>query len=69
LETPRTDRGDEPTHVALHASIAQGDGLALSAMTHPHPLLGPLSRYAWIALVGAHEARHAAQLREHLALA
>jgi len=54
----------ERSTVAVHEAIANADGLALSEVTHPHPLLGPLSLYAWIAFVGAHEARHAAQIRE-----
>jgi len=54
----------EQATVALHASVLEGDGLALDAITHPHPRLGPLSLYHWIAFVGAHEARHAAQIRE-----
>src|SRR5262249_4976112 len=54
----------ERSTIALRASIAQGDGLALSEITYPHPLLGPLSMYGWIALAGAHEGRHAEQIRE-----
>jgi len=54
----------ERSTVELRASVAEGDGLALSTITHPHPLFGPLSLYYWIAFVGAHEARHAAQIRE-----
>lgn len=52
----------------VRASIAQGDGLALATITYPHPLLGPLTLYTWIAFVGAHEARHAAQIRECIAV-
>jgi len=54
----------ERATVDVRASIAEGDGLALSTITHAHPLFGPLSLYYWIAFVGAHEARHAAQIRE-----
>jgi len=54
----------ERATVHVRASVAEGDGLALSTITHPHPLFGPLSLYYWIAFVGAHEARHAAQIRE-----
>ena len=46
------------------AAIARGDGLALSQVEHPHPIFGPLNLYQWVAFVGAHEARHAAQIRE-----
>lgn len=44
----------------LHA----GDGLALSSIVHPHPFLGDLDLYEWVHFVGAHEARHTAQVRE-----
>jgi hypothetical protein len=30
----------------------------------PHSVFGPSSAYHWFAFVGAHEARHAAQIRE-----
>jgi len=49
---------------SLHKMVVSGDGLALDAVSHPHPALGPMSIYQWIAFVGAHEARHAAQIRE-----
>jgi len=54
----------EQSTVAVREAIAKADGLALSEVSHPHPLFGPLSLYTWIAFVGAHEARHAAQIRE-----
>ena len=44
--------------------IASGDGLRLGAVYAPHPALGPLSAYEWIAFAGAHAARHAEQVRE-----
>jgi hypothetical protein len=59
----------ERSTIAVREAIAQGDGLGLSEIRYPHPLLGPLSLYAWIALVGAHEGRHAQQIREGLTLA
>jgi hypothetical protein len=40
------------------------DGLALGTLSMPHALFGPLSASHWLAFVGAHEARHAAQIRE-----
>ena len=54
----------ERATVAVRAAVVECDGLALSTITHRHPLFGPLSLYYWIAFVGAHEARHAAQIRE-----
>jgi hypothetical protein len=44
--------------------ILTGDGLALGEVSAAHPALGPLTGYGWIAFVGAHAARHAAQIRE-----
>jgi uncharacterized damage-inducible protein DinB len=49
---------------ALLAAVREGDGLALSEITFPHPLLGPLNLYQWVLFVGQHEARHAAQIME-----
>ena len=49
---------------ALRAAALTGDGLALATLSYPHPLAGVLNLYQWIAFVGAHEARHAAQIRE-----
>lgn len=48
----------------LRSAMASGDGLDLGMVRHPHPRLGSLSLYEWIAFVGAHEARHAEQIRE-----
>jgi len=44
--------------------IHTGDGLALGAVSAPHPALGPFSAYEWIAFVGSHAGRHADQIRE-----
>src|ERR1051325_4738418 len=54
----------EKSRAALRATIAAGDGLALGTVSSPHPLFGPLSLYHWYAFLGAHEARHAAQLND-----
>jgi hypothetical protein len=44
--------------------VSACDGLALATVSMPHPVFGPSSAYHWFAFVGAHEARHAAQIRE-----
>jgi hypothetical protein len=44
--------------------LASADGLRISDVTMPHPVFGPLDLYTWFAFIGAHEARHAAQIRE-----
>lgn len=54
----------EGARVALLGALAAGDGLALGAVTRPHPLFGPLDVYQWVLAVGGHEARHADQVRE-----
>jgi hypothetical protein len=46
------------------AVVHSGDGLALGAVSAPHPALGVFSGYDWIAFVGSHAARHADQIRE-----
>jgi hypothetical protein len=56
--------GFAETRRALTDVIVSGDGLALAEVSAPHPALGPLTGYGWIAFVGSHAARHAAQIRE-----
>ena len=48
----------------MRAMLMANDGLALSSVTHPHPRFGMLSVYEWVAFMGAHEVRHAEQIRE-----
>ena len=52
------------TREALKQTITNGDGLSLGAVTAPHPILGEVTAYEWIAFAGAHAARHADQIRE-----
>lgn len=54
----------ERARTALRDSVRAADGLALSEIVQPHPVLGPINLYQWIAFAGAHEARHAAQVME-----
>jgi hypothetical protein len=54
----------ERAGAAVRDALRSGDGLALGALTHPHPLFGPLTLYYWFGFIAAHEARHAAQIRE-----
>jgi transposase len=44
--------------------VQTGDGLALGSVSAPHPRLGGLTGYEWIAFIGSHAARHADQIRE-----
>jgi hypothetical protein len=48
----------------LRAMLAANDGVDLSSVKHPHPRFGELSVYEWTAFLGAHEVRHADQIRE-----
>lgn len=54
----------EAARVALKQIVAGADGVALGAVSAPHPALGPLNGYEWIAFVGTHTARHAEQIRD-----
>jgi uncharacterized damage-inducible protein DinB len=54
----------ESARVAFLEFLSSADGLALGTLVLPHPALGQLTLYQWIAFVGAHEARHTAQIRE-----
>ncbi len=49
---------------ALRAVVHGADGLALGTVTREHPRLGVLNMYQWLVFLGAHERRHAAQIRE-----
>ena len=44
--------------------VLGADGLALSDVIIPHPRFGQLNVYQWLVFLGAHEARHTAQIRE-----
>ena len=48
----------------LLAAMREGDGLALGTIEWPHPAVGVLNIYQWLVFLGAHEGRHAEQLRE-----
>jgi len=68
-------RGTDPARIwddlaavrrELEEVVATADGVALGKVFAPHPALGPLCGYDWLAFVGAHAARHADQIREQL---
>jgi hypothetical protein len=63
-ELPTVWAALEDNRAKLLAVISDADGLALREITHAHPTFGALDLYHWIGLVGAHEARHADQIRE-----
>ncbi|MEP6491551.1 MAG: DinB family protein [bacterium] len=45
-------------------AVIEADGVALADVMHPHRVFGPINLYQWIGFTGAHEARHADQIRE-----
>ncbi len=56
--------GLEQSRAALLQVAREADGLAIGEVVFPHPVAGPLNGYEWLAFVGHHETRHAAQIRE-----
>jgi uncharacterized damage-inducible protein DinB len=46
----------------LRATVAEADGLALSTVTHNHPVFGTLSVYQLMDFIAGHEMRHAGQI-------
>ena len=54
----------ETARNSLRDAVCSADGLALGEIVQPHPVLGPINLYQWVAFVGGHEARHAAQVME-----
>jgi hypothetical protein len=53
----------QATRGVLLDQLHAGDGLAYSGVLHPHPFLGTLDLYEWVYFLGAHERRHADQVR------
>ena len=56
----------EERRKALREFVIEADGLALGEVVIPvpHPRLGPLNGWQWLVFLGAHEGRHAGQIRE-----
>lgn len=54
------------SRVALRQALTDGDGLDLTAVVRPHPLLGELNMYQWALLVAQHEERHRKQIEQTL---
>ena len=54
----------EESRVGLIEAIRGAEGRDLAAVSRPHPRLGPLNGYQWIAAIGGHEERHTAQIDE-----
>jgi len=54
----------ESSREELLAVLSEAEGRDLSKVTQPHPALGPLDGYQWIAIIGGHEMRHSLQIDE-----
>ena len=56
----------QDTRVKLLAMLetAESERRDLAQVTRPHPVLGPLDGYQWMATVGGHEERHTLQILE-----
>ncbi len=54
----------ERSHAQVCDLVQAYDGLAIGSVQAPHPAFGSLDMYQWLLFVGAHEGRHADQIRE-----
>ena len=54
----------EDSRQAFLNLLERADGLAVSGIAAPHPAFGTLTFHQWAVFLGAHDARHAAQIRE-----
>ena len=54
----------ESSRAAVHRALDDANGVALGAISHTHPVFGSLNLYQWGLVLGYHDARHAAQIRE-----
>jgi hypothetical protein len=55
------------SRAALNALQPRFEAVDGASATYPHPAFGPLNLYQWLAFIGAHEARHLAQIERVLA--
>jgi hypothetical protein len=58
----------ERSREQLFGLLEAAEGRDLTQITRPHPVLGLLDGYQWIAAIGGHEERHMAQIQEIAAL-
>ena len=54
----------EDERAKFRDAVIAADDLALDDTVISHPRLGALNMYQWVLFTGAHESRHAAQIRE-----
>ena len=56
----------EASRRELREALRDADGMALSALTRPHPILGDINMYQWVLFVGQHDRRHTRQIERAL---
>ena len=56
----------QDTRIKLLAmlDVVETEGRDLAQVSRPHPVLGPLDGYQWVAAIGGHEERHTLQIHE-----
>lgn len=54
------------SRAGLHTWAAEADGYALATVHVPHPVLGTLNLYEWVAMIDGHERRHLRQMRANI---
>jgi len=64
LDAERAWTALDDAHRGLRAEMVAADGCALGELTFSHPAFGALDFYQWLVFLGAHESRHADQIRE-----
>lgn len=53
----------DASRAVLRNVLLAADGLVTTSIKAPHPFFGELTFHQWVAFLGFHEARHAAQIR------
>lgn len=56
----------DESRAGLKTWAAEADGFALAQVTFPHPALGVLNLYEWVAMIDGHERRHLRQMQSAL---
>lgn len=56
----------DESRAGLKTWAAEADGFALAQVTFPHPALGVLNLYEWVAMIDGHERRHLRQMQAQL---
>jgi DinB superfamily len=64
LDEPAAWAALSQARAAVRTAVLGGDGMNLAELVVPHSTLGHMNLYHWVAFIGAHELRHAAQIRE-----